>query len=332
VTDSGVYVSAALAELLVQFLAEQGLADAALHRELAAFEGQQRMPVEVWWSLLERIAVLHGQPATGIAIGRLARPHHVGVLGYLAMSCATLGQALQRFQRFQPLLHNLTPTLAAQKGSDFELSWDPSYGRSRRLSDEVLVSAMLTLARQLTGRADLRLRSVEFPGPAPSEVAVYEQQLECAVRFEARALAVLLPLDALALPINTRDPHLMALLEQQAEALLRAAPQPDALLSALQNVIVAALQDGEPSFEQIAAKLEIPTRSLYRRLQERGLTYKGLLNDTRLQLARAYLADAKLRLPEIALLLGYSEQSAFTRAFKSWTGLAPLRYRKSLGA
>src|SRR3546814_6280721 len=101
------------------------------------------------------------------SIGKHARPHHVGVLGYLAMSCDTLGQALARFQRFQPLLHNLTPTLATRKGDDFQLSWDPSYGRSTRLSDEVLVSAMLTLARQLTGRADLNLRGVELPGPAP---------------------------------------------------------------------------------------------------------------------------------------------------------------------
>ena len=331
--DTAVYVSAALAELLRQYLDEEEIAAPALRSKLAAFAGQPRMPVETWWSLLQRIDALRPQPATGLRIGRLARPHHVGVLGYLAMSCATLGQALLRFQRFQPLLHNLTPTLSAQKGRDFELRWDPSYGRSTRLSDEVLVSAMLTLARSLTGRADLRLRGVDFPGPAPADTAIHEALLECPVRFDARTLIVLLPLDALALPINTRDPHLMALLEQQAEALLRASPQPDALIAELQRAIVAALQDGEPAFEPIAARLGVSSRSLYRRLQERGLTYKGVLNDTRLQLARAYLADAKLRLPEIALLLGYSEQSAFTRAFKSWSGETPLHYRRqALGA
>ncbi|WP_028081450.1 AraC family transcriptional regulator [Solimonas soli] len=326
--DSGVYVSAALAELLLRYLDELRLDAPALRDELASFAGLQRMPVESWWSLLRRIDELQPRTATGLAIGRLARPHHVGVLGYLAMSCATLGQALQRFQRFQPLLHNLTPTRAAQRSGAFELSWDPSYGRSTRLSDEVLVSAMLTLARQLTGRADLRLRGVEFPGPAPADVAAHERLLECPLRFDARTLVVLLPLEALALPINTRDPHLMALLEQQAEALLRASPQPDALMTALQRAIVDALQEGEPAFETIAARLGVPSRSLYRRLQERGLSYKGVLNDTRLQLARAYLADAKLRLPEIALLLGYSEQSAFSRAFKSWSGVTPLRYRR----
>jgi AraC-like DNA-binding protein len=192
------------------------------------------------------------------------------------------------------------------------------------------VSSMLTLARSLTGRDDLRLHAVEFSGPPPDQPSVYERLLECSVRFDARTLMVQLPADALALPINTRDPHLMALLEQQAEALLRVLPQPDALMSALQKAIVDALQDGEPDFELIAARLQVPSRSLYRRLQERGLTFKGVLNDTRLQLARGYLADAKLSLPDIALLLGYSEQSAFTRAFKSWCGDTPLRFRKTV--
>lgn len=324
----GVYVSAALAEMLRQYLDDEGLGAPELRARLAAFTGQQRMPVETWWSLLERIAALRPQPAAGLAIGRRARPHHVGVLGYLAMSCETLGQALARFQRFQPLLHNLTPTLATRRGEDFRLSWDPSYGRSTRLSDEVLVSAMLTLARQLTGRPALRLLGVEFAGPPPDDPAVYEGALECPVRFECRTLVVHLPAAALALPIDTRDPHLRALLDQQAEALLRVLPQADAFLSGLQRGIVAALQDGEPALEQLAARLDVSSRSLYRRLQERGLTYKGVLGETRYELARGYLADPKLSLPEIALLLGYSEQSAFTRAFKSWAGEPPLRYRR----
>lgn len=324
----GVYVSAALAEMLRQYLDEEGVAAPAMRARLAALAGAQRMPMELWWALLQQISELHPRAATGIEIGRHARPHHVGVLGYLAMSCATLGQALIRFQRFQPLLHNLAPTFATRKGNDFRLSWDPSYGRSTRLSDEVLVSAMLTLSRQLTGRADLKLLGVEFAGAAPANVSLYTQRLECPVQFNCRTLVVHLSAEALNWPINTRDPHLMALLDQQAEALLRVVPQADAFVTELQQGIVAALQDGEPTLAQIAATLGHSERSLYRRLQARGLTYKAMLSDTRFELARGYLADANLSLPEIALLLGYSEQSAFTRAFKSWANETPLRYRK----
>ncbi|WP_020650037.1 AraC family transcriptional regulator [Solimonas variicoloris] len=331
--EGGVYVSAALAELLRLYLDERRIAAPAVRAELDAYAGAQRMPVETWWSLLQAIAEADPQPAIGLRIGRFAKPHHVGVLGYLAMSCATLGQALIRFQRFQPLLHNLTPTLATRRGEDFGLSWDPAYGRSTRLSDEVLVSAMLTLARSLTGHAELALRAVEFPGLPPDDPTVHARLLGCPVQFGARTLVVHLPVAALDLPIDSRDPHLMRLLEQQAEALLHVLPQPDALMSGLQRAIVDALQDGEPAFEQIAARLGVPSRSLYRRLQERGLSYKGVLNHMRLRLARTYLADPTLSLPQIALLLGYSEQSAFTRAFKGWCGETPLHYRRqALGA
>src|SRR3546814_8214994 len=84
----------------------------------------------------------------------------------------------------------------------------------------------------------------------------------------------------------------MALLDQQAEALLRVLPQADAFLTELQQAVVMALQEGEPTLEQIATKRGQSTRSLYRRLQARGLTYKAVLGDTRFELARGYLADA----------------------------------------
>src|SRR3546814_2782107 len=127
-----------------------------LRARLTSLAGTQRMPMEIWWALLQEVADVHPRVATGIEIGKHARPHHVGVLGYLAMSCDTLGPALARFQRFQPLLHNLTPTLATRTGADFQRSWDPTYGRSTRLSDEVLVSEMMTMARPLKDRKSTR--------------------------------------------------------------------------------------------------------------------------------------------------------------------------------
>src|SRR3546814_16565503 len=117
----------------------------------------------------------------------------------------------------------------------------------------------------------------------------------------------------------------MALLDQQAEALLRVLPQADAFLTELQQAVVMALQEGEPTLEQIATKRGQSTRSLYRRLQARGLTYKAVLGDPPLELARGYLADATLSLPEIAPLPGYSQQSAFTRAVQYWGGETPFR-------
>src|SRR3546814_20988599 len=101
--------------MLRQYLDDEGAAAPGLRARLTSLAGTQRMPMEIWWALLQAVADVHPRVATGIEIGKHARPHHDGVLGYLAMSCDTLGQALARFQRFQPLLHNPPPTLAPRK-------------------------------------------------------------------------------------------------------------------------------------------------------------------------------------------------------------------------
>ncbi|WP_293397517.1 AraC family transcriptional regulator [Nevskia sp.] len=325
----GVFVWSGLAELLLGYLDACKIALPALRQTLAQHRNSQRMPIAIWWSALEDIAQAQGVPAVGLRIGQHFKIHHFGVLGYLVASCDTLEQALMRFQRFQPLLHNLTPTLANQQARDMQLSWDPSYGRSTRLSNEVLAASLLQLARTLTSDHSLKPAAVDFPEPAPGDVAVYEALLGCPVRFKAKTLIVHFPLDALALPINSSDPHLRVLLDQQAEALLQVLPQADSFLARLQHQIVKALQEGEPAAEQVAVRLQLPTRTLYRRLEERNLSYKGLLSQLRFQLAKKYLADPRIPLSDAALLLGYSEQSAFTRAFKSWCGQTPLHFRKA---
>src|SRR3546814_19969957 len=98
----GIYVSAALAEMLRQYLDDEGAAAPGLRARLTSLADTQRMPMEIWWALLQEVADVHPRVATGIEIGKHARPHHVGVLGYLALSCdppGPIGQASGRERR-----------------------------------------------------------------------------------------------------------------------------------------------------------------------------------------------------------------------------------------
>lgn len=324
-----VYVWGGLAGLLLSYLDDCDLPAPELRVALKPYAASQRMPITVWWALLERMAQVQPLPALGLRIGSHAEVRHLGVLGYLAASCDTLGQALLRFQRFQPLLHNHAPSFVNEQGRELRVSWDASYGQSTQLSNEVLVAGLIRITRTLTGRAGLAPMQVDFPGGEPADSTVHAALLGCPVRFGAPVLLVHLPRAALDLPITGGDPHLHAVLDQQAEALLQVLPQPDNFLNQFQQLMADTLREGEPALEQVARRMGVPARTVYRRLQERNLTYKGLLNQLRFQLARRYLADRRLSLPEIALMLGYSEQSAFTRAFKSWCGQTPLHYRKA---
>ena len=121
---------------------------------------------------------------------------------------------------------------------------------------------------------------------------------------------------------------MLELLEKQAEALLDKSAQADAFLESVQAVCVELLNQGAPTLPVVARKLNLSTRTLHRRLEERGLNFNGLLRETRLKLAKHYLADSRLELKQVAFLLGYSDVANFRRAFKRWEGVAPSGVRE----
>ena len=321
-----IYVAGVTANILTCYLDQQGLVLPDMREKLTRLASAPRMPITTWWSLLEEIYAAHPVAGLGLAIGCCTQPHHVGLLGYVAMYCETVGQALMRFHRFQPLLHNLTATLIRQEGDNFVFSWQPRL--STLLSNEVVIASVLTVLKHLTGQVDISACLLEWPHPAPMDITPYQQCFSCPIVFDAKTIAIHMPLQLMNLPINSRDPFLVKLLEQQAEALMTALPRQDSLLQALQQHILAALQDETPELKTMATRMAMSERSLYRYLSDRGLRYKTVLNALRYELAKNYLKDAQLSLPEIALMLGYSEQSAFSRAFKAWSGESPMQHRR----
>lgn len=323
------YVAASLTGLISAFLDQRQLALPVLRAQLAKLGSGPRMPITAWWALLDDLQqALPDEPALGLQVGACVQPHHVGVLGYLALYSETLGQALLRFTRYQPLLHNLAPSLIGQQGDALVIRWGTEDHPSTTLSDDVLVAGLMVSVRQLTGRSDLRALRIDSPRAAPADATPYALFHGCPVHFGSPVAAVHLPLWVMHLPVNTQDTHLTGLLEQQAEALLQALPSPDALLTQLQQHIVAVLQDGPPDAAAVAARIGLSERSLYRALQQRGLRYKTVLNRLRHELAKDYLRNPQLTLPEIAFMLGYAEQSVFSRAFRQWEGDSPLRWRR----
>lgn len=130
--------------------------------------------------------------------------------------------------------------------------------------------------------------------------------------------------------VEKADPVLRGLLDQQADSLLNVLPSGDQFEQQFYKFLLVAMQDGQPTIEVVAKTMNMSERTLHRRLVDRGLVFKTLLQKTRYQLANQYLKERRLTLSEIALLLGYSEQGAFSRAFKQWSGETPLRYQKRL--
>lgn len=322
-------VSGDLAALLLDYLAANQLQLRNLEQELKQFQPASRMRFRQWWQLLERLQQQLPGHLVGMELGQSIKPAHLGVLGYLTLSCDTVAEALQRFQRYQRLLHDGDTAHFEMRQEQACLCWSNQYGASTQLSDEVLVMGMIANLRTMTGLKDLQPSRINFMFAEPPNAAGYQQFVECPIDFDQPRLELHFPAPFLALAVTNSDPALKQLLDQQAQTLLSVLPSQEDFYDRLQQAIVKAIQGGEPTLETVAKALAMSRRTLHRRLQVRGLVFKELLQTIRYQLARQYLAEQRLTLAEVALLLGYSEQSAFTRAFRHWSGTTPLQYQKA---
>jgi len=131
--------------------------------------------------------------------------------------------------------------------------------------------------------------------------------------------------------VPAADPRLYRILRRYVERALQEMPEGDELVATLRAVIAESVRDGVPKLARVAKKMALSPRTLQRQLMEHAMNFKSLVDDTRRRLALSYLRDRKNCLTEVAFLLGYSELSAFNRAFKRWTGSTPLAYRRRAG-
>ncbi|WP_231878957.1 AraC family transcriptional regulator [Collimonas arenae] len=318
--------------LLYEYLARQGVdADALLGETApeAADRGLVRYPVERWRTLLRRAADHLGDPLLGLHLGQTATPAHFGVMGYVLLACPQLGAALTRMQQYQRLLYDVNPMRSSIQGSDLLLEWGVDNGRPGALVDECAIAALLQFARNATGCRNIAAE-VCFVNPAPADAGPYRDWFGCPVLFDREATTVRIPLALLALPLRQPDAILMRVLEQQADALLAELPPTDDFEQAVRRCVARLIRSGEPELERVANELHVSPRTLHRRLEAGGTNFRMLREDIRQRLAEHYLADPRLQLADIAQLLGYSEQSTFTRSFRRWTGLAPNSYRQQV--
>jgi AraC-like DNA-binding protein len=129
--------------------------------------------------------------------------------------------------------------------------------------------------------------------------------------------------------VASADPSLHALIRQHADALLAELPHVQSVTARVRELITKELAGGNPIAANIARQMPMGARTLGRRLEGEGTTFKELLDDMRRRLALGYVAGSLLPLSEIAFLLGFSQTAAFHRAFKRWTGQTPLEYRRA---
>lgn len=320
-------VAASYVQLLYDHLEAQGHDAERVLGAARPLAGQHFVPMGEWQNLLRRADALEQRPALGLRIAERIGPRHFGVVGHAALACETLMGALQRLERFHASVYDANPARTESMPEGVLIEWGVARGRPGALVDETAIASLVQLARDMTGRY-WPVQRVAFVNPRPRVLQPYEDFFGGEVSFEAPTTQLVIAHAHLNLPLRKSDPDLLALLDQQAERLLQVVAQVPAVVDAWRRTLVPLIREGRPSLAALAQAHHTSPRSLQRRLAEQGTSFQHLLDGTRQHLAQGYLQDARIDIAEIALLLGFSEQSAFTRAFRTWTGLAPAQWRR----
>ncbi len=265
----------------------------------------------------------------GFEMGRRVKARSYQVLGYVVLSSGTLREAIHRLLRFEKLAGNLGHTEMEQPDSGLvRLKWFcPISGAPAVHVREAAVTGWVAFARQLSERQHHPVR-VCFTHAAPPDTARYEEFFQCPVCFEADFDGVELDSSLLDIPLDSADPVLNLLMEREAVTLLSDYDSSTNLVNAVRSQIYQLLVEGEPTVEVVAERMGLAARTLRGRLRRQGVGFQELVDGLRRSLAEIYLEDPRLSLTDIALLLGFSEQSSFTRAFRRWRGESPAAFRR----
>jgi AraC-like DNA-binding protein len=268
-----------------------------------------------------------GNPDIGLFNPRMPRPDHYGLVGYAVMSSPDLESGLARLIRYNGLVSNAaTMTLEPDTGGKW-LRLDifgGEYPIPRQRYDYAILTH-LNFCCWMLGRP-LKPLAASFRHSIPRSIAAYDEAFGAPLRFEAPFNAFLISSEDLACKLPTAIPELADLHDRLAGQALRKLEKVN-VTDRAREAVARRLPDGAPMRSAIAVELNMSDHTFQRRLAAEGTSFTELIDETRRELAQHHLADTRLSTPEIAYLLGYSEQSTFFRASNRWFGESPGEYR-----
>lgn len=292
------------------------------------FSNQPRVLVstEELFALWRAIGEVSTNPAIGLLLGTENRTERFHPIGLAALSSENFGSAIDQMARYKQLT---CPEEILQEKDDEEWSIQFCWLLADEVEPPVLNDCcfawVLSVARHGTGSRLSPLR-VEFVQPR-SHAKTIERHFGCPVVCGGpRNAIVFRAADAQRLFV-TRNAELLAMLAPQFEEELKQKNGGENFVERVREAVQQKLTGRRPSIEDVADALHISSRTLQRRLQDEGSSFQRVLEKARHQLARHYLNNSVLELNEAAYLLGYEDGNSFVRAFRSWEGVSPARWR-----
>jgi len=291
----------------------------------------RRFPNGIMIDVLNTSAKITGNETIGLKAGGSLRPSTFLDVGYAMTFCDTLGNVLRTNARYQPLTQEIGRTELRINGDTAYVLWHPNYNdteRHRHMVDAAF-AGYANIGRWLLWRADQPILSMHFRHSSPQDMSAYEATFGCPLHFNAEDDVMVLDADLLSTPLPNSNPDLLEHLKTKLDEQMARLNEPKTVATEVRLVIQKQLALGGTGIKDTAQTLGVSVRSLRRRLSDAGLTYRDVLEDARQEACDVYLRQDRLSQTEIAQMLGYNDQSAFSRAFRRWHGISPGHYRST---
>ena len=291
-----------------------------------------RLRVQDQIRFLNLVAIALKDDFLGFHLAQSPDLREMGWLYYVSASSETMGEALERAVRYSSIVNEGISLKYIDRGDSIIITID-YVGVSRHLDRhqiEFLMVTLVRICRQLTGLYVRPIR-VRFIHHRERTCSAFAEFFGSDIDFGAAVDEVALAATIKNMPIVSADPYLNKLLVAHFEQALSLRPTDrSSFRSSVENTIVPLLPHGKGRAGEIAPRLGLSQRTFARRLSLEGLTFSEVLERLRVDLAGRYLTDERLSISQIAWLLGYREVSAFTHAFKRWTGKTPREVRSGI--
>lgn len=288
----------------------------------------QAVPADVFFELHEMLDETL-DPGFSVRVGQEMKMDDYGILGLSWKTCSKAGEIFERCERYFQLLSNTYVFKVEKEGEISKIHlYRDAHRRGVELSNEATLSATVVVLQAIT-ETDITPLGVSFKHGAPKDLKSYRAGFKCPILFNQTHNYISYKTTDLDTRTAKADISINKfLLERVAEETKGIEINSMKLASDVESLIKDALPSGIPGINEIGKHMGISSRTLTRRLSENVITFRELVKRTQEKLSIDLLRNSSSSVGEIAYQTGFSEQSAFNRAFKRWTGLSPTAFRK----
>ncbi|TBN13163.1 AraC family transcriptional regulator [Hyunsoonleella pacifica] len=292
-----------------------------------AIDGLQVISADEFLALHELLDDKLG-PGFGVRVGQQMKIEDYGVLGLSWRTCSRVGEIFERSERYFKLLSNTFMWHVEVEGNLSHIYLNrEAKRRGMELSTEASLSATVVVLQAMSEK-DIAPIKVAFKHGPPKDLTSYTAAFNCSIEFYAPHYAITYKTADLQLRTAKADSSINNYLLMQVDEKTKGIKIPgNRFVQDVETLIKDGLPTGIPSIQNVSSLLAMSNRTLTRRLADAGVTYRDLIKKTQEHIAKTLLQDHNNSVGEIAFLTGFSEQSAFNRAFKKWTDQTPSEFR-----